>query len=269
VRPYAAAERWSNVLHEEWTNQVRLEKYLEQPASLTAAAGDEMKQAEVQIGFITTFAQPLFNALCPVIPEMQAFSYQCSVNYQMWLQRLDDFRKTRGLAKEDPLNLVGNYQWFRTAFPLTLPPRLSVHDYLHDDYDHIRNSHHPRCSITSSVYPVESHVHEFPAVSHHHLSQHHLQPLDLDTSCGATSSPMVSPIYSTHSAFSSSVSSVPVSPPSVSSEASGQSRASPAPTERWGVNIVRSAFRAAVRPQKKLTPKAPWHTLVLPLPTVA
>ncbi|KZV93032.1 HD-domain/PDEase-like protein [Exidia glandulosa HHB12029] len=135
LRPYPSAQHWSNVLHEEWTSQAGLEVYLEQPVSMAASAGDERKQADVQIAFIDTFAQPLFTAVSDVVPEMKEFAQQCAENRKTWVLRSSAAPPTSpNPSSPSTLPLppridtevdTSSYDgWFRSVFPLSLPPSL-------------------------------------------------------------------------------------------------------------------------------------------------
>lgn len=155
LRPYAAAQHWSNVLHEEWTSQAGLEIYLEQPVSMAAAAGDERKQADVQIAFINTFTQPLFSSLSEIVPSMREFSNMCAENTKLWAKRSSAppppsqpsspvvsssppvaSSSTVAASVAEPqqpridteVDTATYDSWFRSVFPLSLPPNLIATD---------------------------------------------------------------------------------------------------------------------------------------------
>ncbi|KAH7097747.1 hypothetical protein BKA62DRAFT_773988 [Auriculariales sp. MPI-PUGE-AT-0066] len=142
LRPPHLSEHWSDVLHEEWTSQAGLEIYLDQPVSMAAAAGDDRRKADAQIGFIDTFVGPLFKVLSDVIPEMQEFATCCSHNKQLWIARSSQAASvpssvaatsastaasssTEPEPEPEPEVDASKFDaWFRSVFPLSLPPGL-------------------------------------------------------------------------------------------------------------------------------------------------
>lgn len=83
------SEHWSKVLLEEWSSQALLERELGLPPSVVANT-DELGQAKGQIGFITMFTKPLFEAATLLVPG----------SYSLDLTRLGIVMLTRFMLRQ-------------------------------------------------------------------------------------------------------------------------------------------------------------------------
>lgn len=111
------------MLLEEWAKQASLEQDLDLPVSVVASA-DAALQAKGQIGFIDLFTQPLFEAVCDVLPELSVYAQRCADNRALWRTRLDEMDDAGTEVIQPAIEGESQDERFRSLFPLSLPPAL-------------------------------------------------------------------------------------------------------------------------------------------------
>ncbi|EEH47928.1 3',5'-cyclic-nucleotide phosphodiesterase PDE2 [Paracoccidioides brasiliensis Pb18] len=90
ARPWVIAERWTNILQEEFAHQGEMEKNVGIETALFGGPpelGNIPKLAKGQMDFMKLFALPLFEGMADIIPEMAFTAVEIRRNWSTW-QRL-------------------------------------------------------------------------------------------------------------------------------------------------------------------------------------
>ncbi|KAH8700611.1 putative high affinity cAMP phosphodiesterase [Talaromyces proteolyticus] len=99
ARPWHIAERWTNILQEEFAHQGEMEKGVGMETALFGGPpelGNILKLATGQINFMTIFALPLFEGVADLCPQMNYTVEQIKLNRSTW-QEISDREKRRNL----------------------------------------------------------------------------------------------------------------------------------------------------------------------------
>ncbi|KAJ9254273.1 hypothetical protein DTO195F2_6777 [Paecilomyces variotii] len=97
ARPWRVAEKWTNILQEEFANQGEMEKEVGMETALFGGPpelGNILKLATGQIGFMSIFALPLFEGVADLMSQMLFASQQIRTNQSIW-QSLADREKRK------------------------------------------------------------------------------------------------------------------------------------------------------------------------------
>ncbi|KAL4079509.1 hypothetical protein J3A83DRAFT_1110620 [Scleroderma citrinum] len=124
-RPPGVSHYWANALMAEWTSQASLEKHWHLKPSVQPSASP-LAQVQGQIFFISTFAKPLMDVSALLVPEMQQFANQCTINLASWqTEEATLIGSSDRVAAISPSNFPSPSlrppQDFLASFPLTLP----------------------------------------------------------------------------------------------------------------------------------------------------
>ncbi|KIW15448.1 hypothetical protein PV08_05494 [Exophiala spinifera] len=101
ARPWAVAEKWTNLLQKEFAHQGEMEQAVGMETALFGGPpelGNMLKLANGQIGFMTIFAHPLFANVADVIPAMRFAADEILTNKGVWFTRAEH-EKTKQLLK--------------------------------------------------------------------------------------------------------------------------------------------------------------------------
>ncbi|KAL2218731.1 putative high affinity cAMP phosphodiesterase [Thermoascus aurantiacus ATCC 26904] len=97
ARPWQIAQKWTNILQQEFANQGEMEKEVGMETALFGGPpelGNVLQLATGQIGFMSIFALPLFEGVCDLLPQMIYTVRQIKYNQSVW-QRLADEHKRK------------------------------------------------------------------------------------------------------------------------------------------------------------------------------
>ncbi|KAL1971792.1 hypothetical protein VTN31DRAFT_1880 [Thermomyces dupontii] len=101
-RPWQIAERWTNILQEEFARQGEMEKEVGMETALFGGPpelGNLLKLATGQISFMAVFALPLFEGVAELCPQLSFAVQQIQSNRSIW-QDLADREKRRSRPRD-------------------------------------------------------------------------------------------------------------------------------------------------------------------------
>jgi len=104
ARPWKIAERWTQILQEEFANQGEMETEVGMETALFGGPpelGNIYKLATGQIGFMSIFALPLFEGVSDLLPQLQFTADHIRRNQAQWQQHANDELRKHGLPIED------------------------------------------------------------------------------------------------------------------------------------------------------------------------
>ncbi|KAJ5803558.1 uncharacterized protein N7503_006008 [Penicillium pulvis] len=107
ARPWGVAEKWTQILQEEFANQGEMEKEVGMETALFGGPpelGNIYKLATGQIGFMSIFALPLFEGVSDLMPQLQFTADYIRDNQSQWQQHANDELRRRGLSVEGPVS---------------------------------------------------------------------------------------------------------------------------------------------------------------------
>lgn len=107
ARPWGVAEKWTQILQEEFANQGEMEKEVGMETALFGGPpelGNIYKLATGQIGFMSIFALPLFEGVSDLMPQLQFTADYIRDNQSLWQQHANDELRRRGLSVEGPVS---------------------------------------------------------------------------------------------------------------------------------------------------------------------
>ncbi|KAJ5712852.1 uncharacterized protein N7483_010033 [Penicillium malachiteum] len=110
ARPWGVAEKWTQILQEEFANQGEMEKEVGMETALFGGPpelGNIYKLATGQIGFMSIFALPLFEGVSDLLPQLQFTAEHIRSNKGQWQQHANDELRKQGLRIEDSTRDVG------------------------------------------------------------------------------------------------------------------------------------------------------------------
>jgi 3',5'-cyclic-nucleotide phosphodiesterase len=103
ARPWMIAEKWTQILQEEFANQGEMEKEVGMETALFGGPpelGNIYKLATSQIGFMSIFALPLFEGISDLLPQLQFTAEHIRRNQAQWKQHANDELRKQGLPIE-------------------------------------------------------------------------------------------------------------------------------------------------------------------------
>lgn len=109
ARPWKIAERWTQILQEEFANQGEMEKEVGMETALFGGPpelGNIYKLATGQIGFMSIFALPLFEGISDLLPTLQFTADHIRGNQSQWQQHANDELQKQGLLVEDRTDIA-------------------------------------------------------------------------------------------------------------------------------------------------------------------
>lgn len=109
ARPWKIAEKWTQILQEEFANQGEMEKEVGMETALFGGPpelGNIYKLATSQIGFMSIFALPLFEGVSDLLPQLRFTADQICRNQAQWQQHANDELRKQGLPIEDPAEVA-------------------------------------------------------------------------------------------------------------------------------------------------------------------
>jgi 3',5'-cyclic-nucleotide phosphodiesterase len=104
ARPWPIAEKWTQILQEEFANQGEMEKEVGMETALFGGPpelGNIYKLATGQIGFMSIFALPLFEGVSDLLPQLQFTADHINRNQAQWQQHANDELRKQGLQVEE------------------------------------------------------------------------------------------------------------------------------------------------------------------------
>ncbi|KAJ5084858.1 hypothetical protein NUU61_009437 [Penicillium alfredii] len=104
ARPWKVAEKWTQILQEEFANQGEMEKEVGMETALFGGPpelGNIYKLATSQIGFMSIFALPLFEGVSDLVPQLQFTADHIRRNQVQWQKLANDELQKQGLPVED------------------------------------------------------------------------------------------------------------------------------------------------------------------------
>lgn len=110
ARPWKVAEKWTQILQEEFANQGEMEREVGMETALFGGPpelGNIYKLATSQIGFMSIFALPLFEGVSDLLPQLQFTSEHIRSNKTRWQQHANDELRKQGLRIEDSTREAG------------------------------------------------------------------------------------------------------------------------------------------------------------------
>ncbi|PWY95662.1 high affinity cAMP phosphodiesterase [Aspergillus sclerotioniger CBS 115572] len=103
ARPWEVAEKWTQILQEEFANQGEMEKEVGMETALFGGPpelGNVYKLATSQIGFMSIFALPLFEGVSDILPDLKFTVEHIRSNQSKW-HFLADMEKNRQTLQAD------------------------------------------------------------------------------------------------------------------------------------------------------------------------
>lgn len=104
ARPWMIAEKWTQILQEEFANQGEMEKEVGMETALFGGPpelGNIYKLATGQIGFMSIFALPLFEGISDLLPQLQFTADHIRLNQTQWQKHANDELRKQGLPVEE------------------------------------------------------------------------------------------------------------------------------------------------------------------------
>ncbi|KAK5465451.1 3',5'-cyclic-nucleotide phosphodiesterase [Exophiala xenobiotica] len=102
ARPWAVAEKWTDLLQKEFAHQGEMEQAVGMETALFGGPpelGNMLKLANGQIGFMAIFAHPLFANVADVIPAMRFAADEILTNKGVWFTRAEHEKKMQLLRR--------------------------------------------------------------------------------------------------------------------------------------------------------------------------
>jgi len=103
ARPWRVAEKWTQILQEEFANQGEMEREVGMETALFGGPpelGNIYKLATGQIGFMSIFALPLFEGISDLLPQLQFTADHIRRNQAQWQELSNEELKKQGLPVE-------------------------------------------------------------------------------------------------------------------------------------------------------------------------
>jgi 3',5'-cyclic-nucleotide phosphodiesterase len=103
ARPWRIAEKWTQILQEEFANQGEMEREVGMETALFGGPpeiGNNYKLATGQIGFMSIFALPLFEGISDLLPQLQFTADHICRNQAQWQEISNEELKKQGLPVE-------------------------------------------------------------------------------------------------------------------------------------------------------------------------
>lgn len=97
------AERWTYLLQDEFAHQGEMERQIGMETTLFGGPpeiGNVLKLANGQIGFMTIFAHPLFEAVADIMPAMQFAANEISKNKHTWTAKAEQEKRKELIRQE-------------------------------------------------------------------------------------------------------------------------------------------------------------------------
>ncbi|KAJ5934149.1 hypothetical protein N7466_003696 [Penicillium verhagenii] len=107
ARPWRVAEKWTQILQEEFANQGEMEKEVGMETALFGGPpelGNIYKLATGQIGFMSIFALPLFEGVSDLLPQLQFTADHIRGNQAQWQEFANAELQQRGLSVDGPVS---------------------------------------------------------------------------------------------------------------------------------------------------------------------
>lgn len=104
ARPWKIAEKWTQILQEEFANQGEMEKEVGMETALFGGPpelGNIYKLATGQIGFMSIFALPLFEGISDLLPQLRFTADHIRRNQAQWQKHANEELRKQGLPIED------------------------------------------------------------------------------------------------------------------------------------------------------------------------
>lgn len=104
ARPWTVAEKWTQILQEEFANQGEMEKEVGMETALFGGPpelGNIYKLATSQIGFMSIFALPLFEGISDLLPQLQFTGDHIRRNQAQWQQYANRELRKQGLPIQE------------------------------------------------------------------------------------------------------------------------------------------------------------------------
>ncbi|OGE49430.1 hypothetical protein PENARI_c021G10776 [Penicillium arizonense] len=104
ARPWKIAEKWTQILQEEFANQGDMEREVGMETALFGGPpelGNVYKLATGQIGFMSIFALPLFEGISDLLPQLEFTAEHIRRNQAQWQKLSNDELKKQGLPIEN------------------------------------------------------------------------------------------------------------------------------------------------------------------------
>jgi 3',5'-cyclic-nucleotide phosphodiesterase len=104
ARPWTVAEKWTQILQEEFANQGEMEKEVGMETALFGGPpelGNIYKLATSQIGFMSIFALPLFEGISDLLPQLQFMGDHIRRNQAQWQQHANHELYKQGLHVQE------------------------------------------------------------------------------------------------------------------------------------------------------------------------
>jgi 3',5'-cyclic-nucleotide phosphodiesterase len=103
ARPWKVAEKWTQILQEEFANQGEMEREVGMETALFGGPpelGNIYKLATGQIGFMSIFALPLFEGISDLLPQLQFTADHIRRNQAKWHELSNEELEKQGLPVE-------------------------------------------------------------------------------------------------------------------------------------------------------------------------
>ncbi|KAL9110020.1 MAG: hypothetical protein Q9227_005359 [Pyrenula ochraceoflavens] len=103
ARPWPVAEKWTFLLQDEFAHQGEMERQIGMETTLFGGPpeiGNILKLANGQIGFMTMFALPLFEAVADIMPSMNFAAEEISTNKSTWSAKVEQEKRRDYLRRE-------------------------------------------------------------------------------------------------------------------------------------------------------------------------
>lgn len=120
ARPWKVAEKWTQILQEEFANQGEMEKEVGMETALFGGPpelGNIYKLATSQIGFMSIFALPLFEGVSDLLPQLQFTGDHIRRNQAQWQEHANHELRKQGLAVEERTDIAVSPRSHSPAIP--------------------------------------------------------------------------------------------------------------------------------------------------------
>ncbi|KAJ5157015.1 uncharacterized protein N7482_008115 [Penicillium canariense] len=158
ARPWSIAEKWTQILQEEFANQGEMEKEVGMETALFGGPpelGNIYKLATGQIGFMSIFALPLFEGVSDLLPQLQFTADHLRRNQAQWQQHANDELRKQGLPMEKRTDSILSPRSLSPAAPVaeseeSTPKATAAGEHAPDDSDSPESS--DRAESQSGAY---------------------------------------------------------------------------------------------------------------------
>jgi 3',5'-cyclic-nucleotide phosphodiesterase len=109
ARPWTVAEKWTQILQEEFANQGEMEKEVGMETALFGGPpelGNIYKLATSQIGFMSIFALPLFEGISDLLPQLQFTCDHIRRNQEQWHEYANHELRKQGLFVQEQTEIA-------------------------------------------------------------------------------------------------------------------------------------------------------------------